>query len=83
MPLAGLVVVSDGADTTGDAVEPALLALKASGVPVFAIGLGRDTAEKDIQVGRVTAPRAVLTAPASGQPVSLAALLQLAQQRRG
>ncbi len=30
-----------------------------------------------------TAPRAVLTAPASGQPVSLAALLQLAQQRRG
>jgi uncharacterized membrane protein len=61
VPLAGLVVVSDGADTTGDAVEPALLALKASGVPVFAIGLGRDTAEKDIQVGRVTAPRAVLT----------------------
>ena len=30
-----------------------------------------------------TAPRAVLTAPASGQPVSLAALLQQAQQRRG
>ncbi len=60
VPLAGLVVVSDGADTTGDAVEPALLALKAAGVPVFAIGLGRDSAEKDIQVGRVTAPRAVL-----------------------
>lgn len=60
VPLAGLVVVSDGADTTGDAVEPALLALKAAGVPVFAIGVGRDTAEKDIQVGRVTAPRAVL-----------------------
>jgi uncharacterized membrane protein len=61
VPLAGLVVVSDGADTTGEAVEPALLALKGAGVPVFAIGLGRDTAEKDIQVGRVTAPRAVLT----------------------
>ncbi len=60
VPLAGLVVVSDGADTTGDAVEPALLALKAAGVPVFAIGVGRDTAEKDIQVGRVSAPRAVL-----------------------
>jgi len=60
VPLAGLVVVSDGADTTGDAVEPALLGLKAAGVPVFAIGVGRDTAEKDIQVGRVTAPRAVL-----------------------
>ena len=60
VPLAGLVVVSDGADTTGDAVEPALLGLKAAGVPVFAIGVGRDSAEKDIQVGRVTAPRVVL-----------------------
>ncbi|MGE0812516.1 MAG: glutamine amidotransferase [Vicinamibacterales bacterium] len=60
VPLAGLVVVSDGADTTGDAVEPSLLALKAAGVPVFAIGVGRDAAERDIQVGRVTAPRTVL-----------------------
>lgn len=60
VPLAGLVVVSDGADTTGGAVEPALLALKASGVPVFAIGVGKETAERDIQVGRVAAPRTVL-----------------------
>ncbi|MEP7118279.1 MAG: vWA domain-containing protein [Acidobacteriota bacterium] len=60
VPLAGLVVVSDGADTSGAALEPALLALKASGVPVFAIGVGRDQAERDIQVGRVTAPRTVL-----------------------
>ncbi len=60
VPLAALVVVSDGADTSGAALEPALLGLKASGVPVFAIGVGRDTAEKDIQVGRVTAPRTVL-----------------------
>lgn len=60
VPLAGLVVVSDGADTSGSAIEPALLALKASGVPVFAIGVGRETAERDLQVGRVTAPRTVL-----------------------
>ena len=63
MPLAGLVVVSDGADTSGSALEPSLLALKASGVPVFAIGVGRETAERDISVGRVTAPRAVLAGP--------------------
>lgn len=60
VPLAALVVVSDGADTSGTALDPALLALKASGVPVFAIGVGRDSAERDIQVGRVTAPRTVL-----------------------
>ncbi|MGE4226649.1 MAG: glutamine amidotransferase [Vicinamibacterales bacterium] len=60
VPLAGLVVVSDGADTSGAALEPSLLALKASGVPVFAIGVGRETAERDLQVGRITAPRTVL-----------------------
>jgi len=60
VPLAGLVVVSDGADTSNDPLDPALTALKAAGVPVFAIGVGRDTAEKDLQVGRITAPRAVL-----------------------
>ncbi len=60
VPLAGLVVVSDGADTSNDPLDPALTALKAAGVPVFAIGVGRDTADKDIQVGRITAPRTVL-----------------------
>ena len=40
LPLAGLVVVTDGADTTDAALSDALLALKAGSVPVFTVGVG-------------------------------------------
>jgi hypothetical protein len=57
VPLAGLVVVSDGADTTGDAVEPALLALKAAGVPVFAIGVAPSPDPSGCRARPCRAPR--------------------------
>jgi uncharacterized membrane protein len=60
LPLAGLVMVTDGADTTDASVAPALLSLKAEAIPVFTVGLGRETASKDIQVNRVQTPRTVL-----------------------
>jgi uncharacterized membrane protein len=60
LPLAGLVVLTDGADTTGAALTDTLLALKADGVPVFTVGIGQDTLAQDIQIGRIVAPRSVL-----------------------
>ena len=60
LPLAGLVMVSDGADTADAALGDALLGLKAEGVPVFTVGVGRETLDKDIQVGRVDTPRTAL-----------------------
>ena len=60
LPLAGLVVVSDGADTAEDALGSSLLALKSQGVPVFTVGVGRETLPRDIQIGRVTTPRFAL-----------------------
>ena len=39
LPLSGLLVVSDGADTADNAFEASISQLKAQGVPVFAIGL--------------------------------------------
>ena len=60
LPLAGLVVVSDGADTTDASLTDALLAMKAASVPVFTVGVGRESLEKDVQVDRVSAPRAAL-----------------------
>jgi uncharacterized membrane protein len=60
LPLAGLVVVTDGADTTGDSLADTLLALKADAVPVFTVGVGRDTLARDIQISRIVTPRAVL-----------------------
>ena len=60
LPLAGLVVISDGADTAEDALGKSLLALKSQGVPVFTIGVGRETLTRDIQIGRVSTPRFAL-----------------------
>jgi hypothetical protein len=60
LPLAGLVMVSDGADTADTALGEALLGLKAEAVPVFTVGVGRETLDRDIQIGRVTTPRTAL-----------------------
>jgi uncharacterized membrane protein len=70
VPLAGLVVVTDGADNAArfeggrrqdaPALTESLLSLRARGVPVFTVGVGREQFAKDIELGRVEAPRDVL-----------------------
>jgi hypothetical protein len=60
LPLAGMVLVSDGADTTDASLSEALLALKASSVPVFTVGVGRDRLARDVQIDRVSTPRTAL-----------------------
>ena len=60
LPVAGLVMVSDGADPADAALGDAILGLKAEGLPVFTIGVGRETLSKDIQVGRVVTPKTAL-----------------------
>jgi uncharacterized membrane protein len=60
LPLAGMVLVSDGADTTDAALTDAVLALKAAALPVFTVGVGKDRLTRDIQVDRVSTPRQAL-----------------------
>src|SRR5436309_1108318 len=60
LPLAGLVVVSDGADTSEAAIDESLASLKARSIPVFTVGVGQESFARDIQVTRVETPRAVL-----------------------
>ncbi len=60
LPLAGLVLVTDGADTAEASLSDTLLALKAESLPVFAVGVGRETLERDIQVDRASTPRTLL-----------------------
>jgi uncharacterized membrane protein len=60
LPVAGLVMISDGADTADAALGEALLGLKAEALPVFTVGVGRETLSKDIQVGRVVTPKTAL-----------------------
>jgi uncharacterized membrane protein len=60
LPLAGLVIVSDGADTTDAELSEALLAMKAANVPVSTVGLGRESLTKDVQIDRVSTPASAL-----------------------
>ena len=60
LPLAGLVMVTDGADTQESSIQESLLGLRAAQVPVFSVGIGRETFGKDIQVSRVNTPRSTL-----------------------
>ena len=60
LPLAGMVLVSDGADTTDAALTEAVLSLKAAALPVFTVGVGQDHLTRDIQVDRVSTPRQAL-----------------------
>jgi uncharacterized membrane protein len=60
LPVAGLVMVSDGADTADAALGDAILGLKAEALPVFTVGVGQTTLSKDIQIGRVVTPKTAL-----------------------
>ncbi len=60
LPVAGIVLVSDGADTSESSLGRALLGLKAAKMPVFTVGVGGQRLERDIQVDRVSTPRTVL-----------------------
>src|SRR5262249_2602812 len=60
LPLAGLVMVTDGADTSDVSLDDPLASLKARSIPVFPVGLGRERFTRDIQISRVETPRLVL-----------------------
>ena len=60
LPVAGIVLVSDGADTSDEALTDSLLGMKAEKLPVFTVGVGSAQLPRDIQIDRVSVPRSVL-----------------------
>jgi uncharacterized membrane protein/nitrogen fixation protein FixH len=60
LPLAGLVMITDGADTSDASIDESLASLKARSIPVFTVGVGQERFARDIQVTRVETPRAAL-----------------------
>ena len=60
LPLAGLVMVTDGADTEEASIQESLLGLRASQIPVFTVGVGKEALGRDIQISRISTPRKVL-----------------------
>jgi len=60
LPLAGVVLLSDGGDTSETSITKALLGLKAARLPVFTVGVGGEKLTRDIQIDRVAIPPRVL-----------------------
>jgi uncharacterized membrane protein len=73
VPLSGLVLATDGADngTPGEMTD-LLLGLKARGLPVFTIGLGREKFARDVELTRVEVPSSVLKGSSVTAEVRLA-----------
>ena len=60
LPLAGVLVISDGADNSQRDLTESLLPLRAAGVPVFAAAVGSEAVQRDVQVSRVSLPTSVM-----------------------
>lgn len=60
LPLAGLVMVTDGADTSDASLDDSLASLKARQIPVFPVGVGQERFDRDIQITRIETPRSTL-----------------------
>lgn len=60
LPLAGVVLVSDGADNGGSRYDDALLALRARRIPVYTVGVGLERFDRDVAIERVQSPRRTL-----------------------
>ncbi|HSJ09724.1 MAG TPA: glutamine amidotransferase, partial [Longimicrobiales bacterium] len=67
LQLSGVVLVTDGADAGGEMLagqesplSESLLALRAAGIPVYPVGVGLESYDRDVELTRVTAPRDAL-----------------------
>ena len=59
-PLAGVVVISDGAISSNQALDTSLLSLRAAGIRVYSIAVGKSQYKRDIEITRVNLPSKAL-----------------------
>src|SRR5215217_4919803 len=60
LPIAGVIVVTDGADNAGGDLGASILGLKARRVPVYTVGVGQERFSRDLSLTSVAAPPSVL-----------------------
>jgi len=56
LPVAGLIVATDGSDNAERTIDSSIAGLKAQNIPVFSVGVGKERLTRDIQVTRVETP---------------------------
>jgi uncharacterized membrane protein len=59
-PLAGLVIISDGAQQADEQLDGLLLSLRSARIPVYSIGLGESRYARDIEIRQIEMPDEVL-----------------------
>ena len=70
-PLAGVVLISDGADNLSKDLQQVLDAYRRERIPVHTVGVGQDSFQKDIQVSQVAFTPRVLPGSATRGVVTL------------
>ena len=85
LPMSGVIVISDGANNAGasddersTSLATTLASFRSRGLPVFAIGIGPESLEGDVELVRATAPRRAL----AGSPVTSELLVRASGARK-
>ena len=60
VPVAGIVLITDGADNHSDDLDGLISKFRARGIPIYTVGVGSERFSRDAEILRVTAPRTVL-----------------------
>jgi len=60
LPVAGVVLLGDGADNADKTIDESIAGLKAQAMPVFTVGVGRERLTRDVQLTRAETPLRVL-----------------------
>src|SRR5690606_6505810 len=60
MPVAAVVLVSDGADTANTLNEVALARLAATGIPIHTVGVGPEEPENDLEIEQLAVPASAM-----------------------
>ena len=60
VPVAGIVVVSDGADNSASDLSAALVGLRIRQIPVYTVGVGRERFARDVSLDRLDVPATTL-----------------------
>lgn len=60
LPVAGIVLVSDGSDNAERTIDESIAGLKSQAMPVFTVGVGKERLTRDVQITRVETPARAL-----------------------
>ena len=57
VPLSGIVLATDGVDTSSEQWTEAVSRIQSRGIPIYTVGVGEDAIDRDVELLRATVPR--------------------------